>query len=395
MNSSTKSQNGKAKILIFYLILFFIPWIVIDLCAFVYLRMKEQRTSQYFELKLPPDDLLERYCAKSFHPRWGWDIMVEKRAPLGNRKSHPHKTKSEYTIKVFGDSFAYGNRVEDNETFEYFIEEQTEWDCLNFAVEAYGTDQAFLKYKDNSVKTKYTVLCILDENIARVVNIWRGFYYNSDPYPKPRFVLSGEGLIQKLESPVKDCSELRKLQDPEFVNSLKKYDYWPMYHERRQRVFEFKIKWPATLTLVKNIKFFTNKLQDKLTKPGYENVMSIQNLRGKYFHLYNEDSEAFKILCYIVSEFVRTTNSRGEIPIIVIFPTIQTVKIQAKYGKKPYQVLVDYLQEKQCEFIDFGEVFIKEDYRRYYSKEKNNHFSVEGNRRIAAELIRQIRRYEE
>ena len=156
MTSPVTNEKSKVKLLIFYFILFFIPLMIVDLCGYAYLRMKEQETSELFEIKLPTDDLLSGYCTKSFHPRWGWDIMIDKRAHLGNRKSNETRTKSEYTMKVFGDSFAYGNRVEDNETFEYFIEEKTGWDCLNFAVEAYGTDQALLKYIDNSVKTKYT-----------------------------------------------------------------------------------------------------------------------------------------------------------------------------------------------------------------------------------------------
>jgi hypothetical protein len=44
-------------------------------------------------------------------------------------------------------------------------------------------------------------------------------------------------------------------------------------------------------------------------------------------------------------------------------------------------------------FIDFGDVFLKEKYARFYLK-NDVHFSVEGHARIADELIRYIENLE-
>jgi len=118
---------------------------------------------------LPSSKQIEHFVQKHFHQTWGWDIDEEEKGPLGNRKGHLYQGKQIYKIKVFGDSFAYCDQVKDNETWEYLVEENTGWECINFGVPAYGPDQALLKYKDNNIETEYVILTILDENIGRLL----------------------------------------------------------------------------------------------------------------------------------------------------------------------------------------------------------------------------------
>ena len=142
------------------------------------------------------DGLNQRYGIITSFKRFFFSIPKEEQGNLGNRKSREYETKPVYKMKVFGDSFAYGSEVGDHETFEYFIEEKTGEECLNFGVGSFGTDQALLKYKDNAIKTKYTFLCIMAENIGRCMNIWRGFYQLDCKFcwTKPRFATSNPTL---------------------------------------------------------------------------------------------------------------------------------------------------------------------------------------------------------
>ena len=132
---------------------------------------------------------------------------------MGERKGRTYEKRDIYKIKVFGDSFVYGT-LDFTETFQYYFEEQTGWACLNFGVPGYGTDQALLKYKDTGVRTKYTLLCIMDENIARCVNICRGVFYSKGEVIRtnPRFVVSRNGAVALMENPVKKVDDLEKLK---------------------------------------------------------------------------------------------------------------------------------------------------------------------------------------
>jgi hypothetical protein len=94
--------------------------------------------------------------------------------------------------------------MKDSETFEYLIEKKMGWECLNYGVVGYGTDQALLKYIDNRIKTKYTDLTILDENIERCLTMCRGLLSaRMALITKPRFVIMPDGTLTLLENPVK------------------------------------------------------------------------------------------------------------------------------------------------------------------------------------------------
>ena len=49
-------------------------------------------------------------------------------------------------ISVFGDSFAFCRYVNDDETWENFLEKKIKSNVYNYGVGNYGIDQSFLKY---------------------------------------------------------------------------------------------------------------------------------------------------------------------------------------------------------------------------------------------------------
>jgi hypothetical protein len=51
-------------------------------------------------------------------------------------------------IVAFGDSFTHGDEVPNQETWEYLLEQsRDEVEVMNFGVQGYGADQAYLRYK--------------------------------------------------------------------------------------------------------------------------------------------------------------------------------------------------------------------------------------------------------
>ena len=214
------------------------------------------------------------------------------------------------------------------------------------------------------------------------MTVWWNFYERGFAGTKPRFELAG-GNAHLVENPVRSYQELQKLKDPDFIDQLKRYDYWQGYYKSINAPEE--LHWPATLTLLQHFDFFTRYfaiLAKSRISPSLETSLEM----AKYYHLYRKESDGLLILQHIVDEFVAVAKARGEIPIVVIFPMRRSVDILHDFGEKPYQTLVDYIQARGYWFIDFGDLFVKEDYTTYYLGGEG-HFSPVGNKRIADAII--------
>jgi len=389
MKELDKASNiSIKKKILFSLITFVVLFLIADTSLYVFLKIIQKKHNIFFEFIVPDKTQIEGYAKKYYHPKWGWDTFEENRGQFGNRKGRMYVKKEEYTIKTFGDSYTYADGVEDFETWEYYIEEKTGWECLNFGVLGFGTDQALLKYKDIKIKTKFTILAILDENIGRLMCQWWGFYREGGVGMKPRFSLDRDKMIIFIDNPIKNKDEVKKLGDINFLNELKKDDYWYNYYKKLGG--PNRLLWPATLTVLSHMKFFVNYAivyARHVLAPSYESETTIK----KFYHLYNKESDGITIMKYVVDEFIDTANKRGETPIIVIFPVVHTVHIYKKIGKKPHQSLIDYLNNINCNFIDYTDIFVKENYLNYYQN-KDGHFTKEGNKKVADIMIEYIKR---
>jgi len=389
------NKNGaglsRSKKLAFWVVLIGVVWLVCDTSVYALLKL---RPYLFYSVTYPTDEDLERFYSTRFHPRWGWDHPQSNQGPLGNRKAHEYADKERYAIATYGDSFTKG-AGKNHETFQYQIEELTDWECLNFGVGAFGTGQALLKYLDTDVKSRYAVLGILDENIARVVMTTWKFYVENGFETKPRYIVNSDSSITLLPNPVTTFQGMQKLKDEAFVEEVSERDYW--YQYRKKNSLFTKQSWPATIFLLKNVEFIVDRISTKLGLIGrtpYERrvVEAGIGVAGglPYAHLYAEGSEALVIMRHVVDEFIRTAESRGEIPIVVLFPTLTTLDIITEFGRKPYQTLVDHLITRNANYLDFGDVFLGEDYPSYY-KGVMRHFGVVGDRRVAEEIVRYIR----
>jgi len=387
-NSIKKPLISSKKKILFSLITFFFLWLIFDTSLYVFLKVIQKKHNIFFEFVVPDSKQIEGYANKYYHQKWGWDTFEERKGQFGNRKGRNYPKKESYTLKTFGDSFTYADDVEDNETWEHYIEDGTNWECLNFGVLGYGTDQALLKYKDTKIKTKYTILAILDENIGRIMCQWWGFYREGDVGIKPKFSFDKNKNIILFENPINNKNEVKRLGDINFLNELKKDDYWYGYYTKLGG--PNKLAWPATYTVLTHTRFFINYSRiylNHILAPTYESETAIK----KFYHLYKKDSDGIRIMKYIVDEFINTANKRGEIPVIIIFPVIHSVDIYKKFNKKAHQTLVDYLNDIQCNFIDFTDIFVKEKYINYYQN-KDGHFTVDGNKKVADVLVEYIKK---
>jgi hypothetical protein len=90
------------------------------------------------------------------------------------------------------------------------------------------------------LETPLTCLGLGLENINRIVNRYRPFYFARTglPLPKPRFLLR-DGRLQLLPNAVRSVAELDRLQDPLFIHQLGEHDDWYSRRDLPQRGFPY------------------------------------------------------------------------------------------------------------------------------------------------------------
>ena len=118
------------------------------------------------------------------------DIPVERAAP-GLR------------VALFGDSFTFGDEVGQEQTWGAALERRladrgVAAEVLNFGANAYGMDQAYLRWRRDGRRYRPDVVVFgfQGEDVLRNVNVFRPLYFERSEVPlsKPRFVERGGAL---------------------------------------------------------------------------------------------------------------------------------------------------------------------------------------------------------
>jgi len=246
-------------------------------------------------------------------------------------------------IATYGDSFTYCSQVPDEQTWQTFLAEKLGTNVLNFGVGGYGTDQALLKYEhQDRTLAKIVMLCILPENINRIVNIYRPFYQYDDPLAltKPLFIRDGSGF-KVFPNPLNTVWDVAKLDDPIFMKRLGELDYWYRLDQELPP-----LRFPYILSLVQ----WRKTMLDQLALTAAR-VLPFRYEARYPWNLF-EEAEPFAIMCHIVDMFVKTAISRGETPIIIIMAHKDYVQELMDYRVSRAAKLVSYMKRKQYMVID-------------------------------------------
>lgn len=175
----------------------------------VFLRVRKGELTQTDNLlfkahNFQPDRLSVGY-PEQFDPDLGWVPKPSHRSvdrssgsPIQTLehgiRSHGHSPiKSPNRIMTLGDSFTWGEQVADNETWPFYLQQQTHWEVINAGVSGYGIDQAILRGEKlfKVLKPKYVILSFIANDIIRCG------WSKSWGMQKPFFQLTQEGLSLK------------------------------------------------------------------------------------------------------------------------------------------------------------------------------------------------------
>ena len=405
---------SRGKTIFFWIVLVFILFCLVELLAYVVitscipsrirvrvgngdaeLRVKERQ--QFLSTKptiIHHPESSKKHQGKLnspamiFNGELGWDYpphivyeisgKIYSHGPLGERINVNNYDTT--TIATYGDSFTYCAEVGDSDTWQTFLASKIQSNVLNFGVGAFGTDQAFLKYKKHeSIVTKVVILCIYPENISRIVNIYRPFYMykEANGLTKPRFILEGD-KFQMLQNPVGTTDEMINLLNLQFVRNLGKLDSWYQLDQKLTPIsFPYMVSLlPYRRPILEQINLSASKVMPNFFKPVFP------------WNFYDE-TEPFAIMTHIVDSFVETAQLRGSIPIILIMPHKDQILELQDYGRSRHDPLIDYMKQKGYRFVDLVQTVaaLKPD-RNQLDEWYQGHATREGNK-VLAGLISQ------
>ncbi|MCB0337276.1 MAG: hypothetical protein KDD62_13255, partial [Bdellovibrionales bacterium] len=213
------------KILSFTIVALF-TFLLLELSCFAFFSTFQERFTFFNPAELTFDMKKIERAKRVFDAGLGW--------------KHPYQTKfgerprdlsfPQTWMATFGDSYTHCDQVQNNETYQHFLSKNLHMNVLNFGVGGYGTDQALLRFREAFPKVQSPVVAIglITENINRIVNVFRKFYYPKTALSlsKPRFMLTKDQNLTLIPNPIQSSTEIEKLANPEFLATLAPYDYW-------------------------------------------------------------------------------------------------------------------------------------------------------------------------
>lgn len=390
METSTPQPLSTRKKLAFSLVLLGFLWLLIELASWMGLwalhRYKgvEYTPALVRTLSDKHRGILQAHLGGSgsyviFDPQLGWTIRPNgsKRGYKTNR--HGIRASREYSLQpppgtlrlaAFGDSFTHASDVPNGETWHHRIEEMDpRIEVLNFGVPGFEPGQAFLRYRRDGVKFHPHVVLIgfMSENVNRVVNTFRPFYFPKSgvPFTKPRFALRGSELVL-VPNPIDSEDGYRELlRDPERVlPRLGENDYFYQRSSHRSAL-DF-------LPSVRIASIFSNQYLHQPTLSG---------------GVYNTRSEAYRVTLRVLEEFYKEAGANGSLPILVLFPERRDIRARREGRTVVYQPLLEELRGKGYRVIDLLEGFERYDPRGEMMQKKFIHYPKSGNRMVARHIV--------
>lgn len=155
-------------------------------------------------------------------------------------------------ISIYGDSYAFGADVDDDETWGYHLSKLAETRVDNWGTPAYGTDQGVLRVRKNFPEhpTDIVILSLVDHNINRIMNAYRPFYSRDLGLKigfKPMLYETDDGL-QWLPNPLRKLESLADFHSA--FERAKQVDYWYQLNGQRPRA-----EFPYALSALSALKF--------------------------------------------------------------------------------------------------------------------------------------------
>ena len=249
----------------------------------------------------------------------------------GLRSAHPGVSYAAravgHSVAIVGDSYTFGLEVPFDESWGARLERAlgAKSVVLNFGVDGYGVDQAYLRYERDVRRWKpaVTAMGFIEHDLYRTLGVYSFITFPEwgFPFSKPRFVLK-DGQLRRLNDPLESPPDLlarRSVADLPFITEDPGYlaEEWEQhaYHASHLLRFLFS-RFPRS------------------PRPGFD----------------DEQNEALeRINTALIMQFIRRASADGTIPLVVYFPSRGDFSGQDRSAKA--RVLTN-LRRAGVEFID-------------------------------------------
>ncbi|MGD8394493.1 MAG: hypothetical protein PVF43_03335 [Candidatus Eiseniibacteriota bacterium] len=328
------------------------------------------------------------YLEKGFDRDLGWDNRPLDRRTLQATQGAPWTASYDAagaredstdwprdTVATYGDSFTHCDEVENEETWQVYLEALLGQDVLNFGVGAYGADQAVLKFARHVAAGRVlpvTVLAIHEVDLNRAATGFRPFYNRFSGLRltfKPSYRPVGTG-VERMPNPWTDPSwSLERLEI--IAREMAETDYWVCH-----RLY-VRPRFPHLLELLRALAF-----------EGRQYCCRVQGIdcSGNLW----DRPEGHRVMAAIVADFVATATAAGTHPVLLLIPPVN----KWREGREPprYTAFRDTVLGTRFPTLTVVDLFDAPfDEARFNVVPFAGHASPYGNSVIARELAVAIR----
>jgi hypothetical protein len=243
---------------------------------------------------------------------------------------------------AYGDSLVGGAEVANDEGWVEQLSHLLGCRVANYAVGGYGTDQAYLRFRQVRDPSPIAILGINPNNVQDNISQYDGLLGSAlQPIAlKGRFLLDPSDQLIWLARPHLDRGGFVAMnRNPAEV--LPHSYFLPDTPDG-----PVTRRFPYTTTLARVARL--PRLYDFLVR------------RAGWSELYAADhpSGALRLMTAICQAFVELAKARGQRPLVVMLPLTESFREQANYGQFEYAPLVAALQAKGIEVFDPGKAMI-------------------------------------
>lgn len=356
--------------------------------------------------EIPKFDLqaLRKFIDYSFDPNLGW-----VRKP--NSKGIEHGLNGEIEFKIdsigsrsnsygelvpqiasFGDSYVFCRQVENDETWQAQLSNQSGLGVLNFGVGNYGLDQALIRYENMTLPdtVKIVIMGFVPETICRIQSYWKHYLEFGNTFAfKPRYMLLPNGELTLHDNQIRNEEDFLSLE-----SKLPYIQTRDRFYNDKFRSLQF--RFPYILSLVRNparqIKLISSILTRALLRfIGISNSW-IENLPFTLImrdnindaHKLYKDVESTELLNVLLVRFKETAISRGHTPLVLVMPQLLDLKLGSKTNYQNYFQKISL----SIPIIDVTDKLLNVEIEKLYVNDHyGGHFSAFGNSLIKEEIL--------
>jgi len=270
-----------------------------------------------------------------------WDSSGSRIIPaFSDPKRHPE------CVSLYGDSFTNSAEVSNEDAWSNLLSIRLGCRVSNYGMGGYGTDQAFIRFHENSADdAKVVFLNHLSENILRNVNQFRALLYRAakaDSF-KPRFIIDQSGTLVQIPMPDLSEEEITGfLQNP--TAKYLKHEYYLPGGPSGNSI----VRFPYSLSVLRAMGHF--HIRAKIVDESWY----------KDFYLKDHASNGLVVTEEIIVAFRKEAIARGKVPVVSIIPTGLDLVEYKKTGSWVYRNLIDVLSAREIAVINHGKYIFEQ-----------------------------------